>query len=106
MTYEQELAAWRAKHEAPKPRSAPKVRTQAEYREPSPDEAMMIKGLEGVTYPAASWDKRFMRGLVRLTESGSVQLARIFIRYRRQVQHPEKERLLALAHTIYQPPTQ
>lgn len=50
-----------------------------------------------VRFPVGCWDKRFVRNLsTNLTENGAVQLRRVFRRYRRQIQHPDKPRLLLL----------
>lgn len=59
-----------------------------------------------VTYPVASWDKRFMRALSSvetITEKEVPQLWRLFIKYRRQLNFPAKARLLALAETLSAP---
>jgi hypothetical protein len=55
---------------------------------------------EQVTYTPASFDKRFAREIQRvqqITEGQSGQVWRLFKRYRRQIKHPEKDKLLVLA---------
>ena len=78
-------------------------------REPKPrrnltaDEAIIIPLLAGVSYTPASFDKRFAReiqGVAQITEGQSQQAWRIFKRYRKQIKHPEKDRLLAIAATL------
>lgn len=92
-----EQQAWKDKYYPDKPKAVKPNKTPVEFREFTPDEAMMVEALRGVTYPVASWDKRFMRNLKRVSERGAIQLARIFVTYRRQTRHPEKRRLLAVA---------
>lgn len=72
----------------------------------SPDEMQAVKQMAGVTYPVASWDKRFMRSVSSgetITDKESAQLWRIFLRYRRQMSFPDKARLLQLAETLSAP---
>lgn len=92
-----EQQAWKDKYYPEKPKPATPKKTAVELRDFTPDEALMVEALRPVTYPVASWDKRFMRGLTRISERGAVQLARIFVKYRRQINHPDKQRLLAIA---------
>jgi hypothetical protein len=83
----------KVKLEAPK--KAPVLR-----RDQTEDERQAVKCLkEQVNYPPASWDKRFARELLTtdITEKQAAQVWRMFYRYRRQIQHPEKERLLKVA---------
>lgn len=66
------------------------------------DERLVLNGMTWVTFPAASWDKRFFRGLFcskTISEKEAAQLWRIFIKYRRQVRGSDKVRLLELAKT-------
>ena len=73
---------------------------KAERRACSADEAAAIECLGQVTFPTASWDKRFARGLCAgagLTDREAPQLWRLLIRYRRQWHHADRTRLLALA---------
>lgn len=75
-------------------------------RDQTPDEALALQCLLGLTLPVASWDKRFiasMRPLSTITDKEAPQLWRLFHRYRRQINHPEKARLLALAATLAAP---
>lgn len=81
-------------------------------KEPTPrrqvtaDERIAIQCLGTVSYPVASWDKRFARsmaGMETITEKEAPQVWRLFIRYRRQFFHPEKARLLALAEKLSAP---
>jgi hypothetical protein len=78
----------------------------------TPDEAMAIDGLLGVTFQVASWDKRFHRDVLTearrigiIGEKSAPQLWRIFTRYRRQVRTPEpdRSRLLKLAAAMAAP---
>lgn len=76
------------------------------HRPTTADEAMAIMLLQTqVGYPPASWDKRFARQLstVLVTEREVPQVWRLLRRYRRQWQHPERRRLLALADTLAAP---
>jgi hypothetical protein len=73
---------------------------KAERHACTADEAAAIECLGQVTFPIASWDKRFARSLsasVGLTDREAPQLWRLLIRYRRQWRHPERTALLALA---------
>lgn len=66
----------------------------------TPDEMQAIDRMGVVTYPVASWDKRFMRMVSSgemISEKEAAQLWRLFIRYRRQMSFPDKERLLRFA---------
>lgn len=59
-----------------------------------------------VTFPVASWDKRFYRSLSSgelITENESAQLWRLFIKYRKQMSFPDKARLLAVAEKLAAP---
>lgn len=99
--------------DAPVPASHMKLVKPASTRPPvprrdmTPDELVAVKLLgEQVTYTPASWDKRFAREhyqMTTLSEKESAQVWRLFKRYRRQIHHPEKERLLALAETLAAP---
>ncbi len=100
-----EQAAWFASQgldpATGKPRraSTPKPeRPKLEYRDLTSDEDTMLACLKSqVTFPIGCWDKRFVRGMGRrITESGATQLRRIFHRYRRQIRHDDKERLLSI----------
>lgn len=82
----------------------------AERRELTADEMAAAKCLQGVSMAVASWDKRFYRNCSPLwlqgsgiTDKEAPQLWRLFIRYRRQFNHPDKARLLALAETLSAP---
>ncbi len=85
----------RTKKEAP-PKKEPKPR-----RELTEYEKIIIPLLwEQVNYPPASFDKRFAREIQyvkQITEGQSGQVWRLFKRYRRQIKHPEKDKLLVLA---------
>lgn len=70
------------------------------------DEMQAVERMHGVTYPVASWDKRFMgslSGRETISEKESAQLWRLFIRYRRQMSFPDKERLLQVAERVAAP---
>lgn len=73
----------------------------------TPDETLAIQAMRGqVGYPPASFDKRFMGRIYDATEisaAESAQLWRIFKRYRRQVDHPDKARLLKAAEQLAAP---
>lgn len=72
----------------------------------TPDEAAAIACLGTVRYPVASWDKRFARSLdagAGLTEREAPQVWRLLLRYRRQWNHPDRSRLLALAEQLSAP---
>lgn len=69
------------------------------------DERDAITMLRGVTYPSASFDKRFSAHLQDCLKIGTIgekarpQLWRIFIKYRRQTAGQRKVQLLAYAET-------
>lgn len=69
------------------------------------DEKTAVEALARVSYPAASWDKRFSRQLSSsgLTEKERPQVWRLFIKYRRQINCPRKAELLKLAETLAAP---
>lgn len=71
----------------------------------TPDEVVVIAALRRVRYPAASWDKRFANQLSDdgLTEKQRPQVWRLFIRYRRQINCPDKARILAMAEKLAAP---
>jgi hypothetical protein len=74
-----------------------------ERRARTRDENLAVEQMKSVRYPPASWDKRFMRSLSSvetITEKEAPQLWRLFIRYRRQISFPAKDRLMTLAHTL------
>ena len=71
------------------------------------DELDAIVCLAHVSYPVASWDKRFNREVLQpahetqqLSDKAVAQLWRLFIRYRRQFQHPKKAHLLNQANKL------
>ncbi len=71
-----------------------------ERRTLSEDERTALQCLSCCTFPPGSWDKRFVRDNVTLattTEKSVAQIWRLFHRYRRQIIHPQKQRLLAIA---------
>ena len=75
-------------------------------RDRTPDENLAVSQMACVTYPVASWDKRFMRGLSSvdtITEKEAAQLWRLFIKYRRQMAFPEKASLLRMAAGLAAP---
>ncbi len=89
-----------------------KVKLEAVKKEPVPrreltrDEHEAVKCLkEQVTYPPASWDKRFTRELLTttITEKEAAQVWRLFHRYRRQIAHKDKARLLEVAANLAAP---
>jgi hypothetical protein len=89
----------KVKLEAPKKAPVPR-------RDQTEDERQAVKCLkEQVNYPVASWDKRFARDLLTttITEKESAQVWRLFHRYRRQIRHPEKARLLEVAEKLAPP---
>lgn len=89
----------KVKLEAPKKAPVPR-------REQTVDERKAVQCLkEQVTFPPASWDKRFTRDLLTttITEKESAQVWRLFTRYRRQIRHPEKARLLEVAERLAAP---
>lgn len=75
-------------------------------RDQTEDERKAVQCLkEQVTFPPGSWDKRFTRNLLTtsITEKESAQVWRLFHRYRRQIRHPEKNRLLEMAQRLAAP---
>lgn len=71
-----------------------------ERRLMTPDEMQVVERMACVTFPVASWDKRFYRNVSSgemISEKEASQLWRIFIKYRRQMNFPDKERLLRFA---------
>ena len=84
----------------------PVSRAKPVRREMTADERVVVPLLAKVGYSVGSWDKRFAReiqyvlkeGLI--TEGQSVQVWRIFKRYRRQIVCAEKERLLGWADEV------
>jgi len=79
---------------------------KTERRPVTPDEAVAVKYLGHVTYPVASWDKRFARHMGEvegITDKEAPQVWRLFKKYRRQIACPDKARLLALADTLSAP---
>lgn len=89
---------------APKAEKSPKLPKEPKpRRDLTADEAIIIPLLSGVSYTPASFDKRFAReiqGVQQITEGQSQQVWRIFKRYRRQISHLDKDRLLAIAQTL------
>lgn len=72
----------------------------------TPSEVEMVNCLQRVTYPAASWDKRFTRsmaGASGITEKESPQVWRLFKKYRRQISTPYKGVLLQMAEELAAP---
>ena len=72
----------------------------------TPDELQAIERMHGVTYPVASFDKRFMRmlsGCETISEKEAAQLWRILIKYRRQMSFPGKAELLRMAEGLAAP---
>ena len=75
------------------------------FKHPLTDnEREAIKCLEHVGMPCGCWDKRFRRDVLSpalqtgvLGEKSVPQLWRLFMRYRRQINHPRKSELLKLA---------
>ena len=66
----------------------------------TPDELDAVGCLSGVTYPVASWDKRFARsmiGMETITDKEAPQVWRLLWRYRRQMNHPRLAELLRIA---------
>lgn len=73
-------------------------------REMTADEAAAARCIwTQVTFPVGHWDKRFMRELPEeITEKQAAQVWRIFRTYRRQIKHPRKAELLAMAESLKQ----
>jgi hypothetical protein len=72
----------------------------------TPDEMQIVKRMHCVTFQVASWDKRFFRSVSSgemISEKEAAQLWRIFIRYRRQMNFPDKARLLQVAEKLSAP---
>jgi len=72
----------------------------------TPDEMQAIERMYGITYPVASWDKRFMRmlsGCETISEKEAAQLWRVFIKYRRQMSFPGQRELLRMAEGLAAP---
>ena len=70
------------------------------------DELEAVNSLQHVSYPVASWDKRFARslsGMTTISEKEVPQVWRLFRRYRRQFSCPNKERLLLVAERLSAP---
>ncbi len=91
--YEASANPVKVKLESPKKSPVPR-------REQTDDEREAVKCLkEQVTYPPASWDKRFARDLLTttITEKEAAQVWRLFHKYRRQTRHRDKDRLLEVA---------
>ena len=79
--------------------------SHVERRLMTPDEMQAVERMACVTYPVGSWDKRFMRNLSgeMITDKESAQLWRLFIKYRRQMSFPDKDRLLLVAERLAAP---
>lgn len=77
------------------------------YRERTQDEQTAIDSMRCVVYPPASWHKRFMFAVSRkttiITDGQAAQVWRLFYRYRRQIDHPDMERLLEIAQALAAP---
>ena len=72
----------------------------------TPDEMQAIERMHGVTYPVASWDKRFMRRLSEcetISEKEAAQLWRLFTKYWRQMSFPGQRELLRMAEGLAAP---
>lgn len=78
---------------------------RAERRNASLLESEAIACLKLVSYPPASWDKRFVRMLAinTITDKEAPQVWRLFKRYRRQIEHPSKAILLSKADDLAAP---
>lgn len=66
----------------------------------TPEESEAVWALHGVTFPVASWDKRFAHQLNKdshITERGAAQIWRLFLRYRRQINRDLFARLRPIA---------
>lgn len=74
-----------------------------ERRPMSAYEVEAVRCLGQVRYPPCSWDKRFARHMGEMLHFGTItdkeapQVWRLFVRYRRQIQHPYKADLLRMA---------
>lgn len=82
------------------PVKANKEPLSAEFRDLTEEEAQAASCLNQITFPPASFDKRFGRNMheaTRITDKGALQLWRIIHRYRRQITHPNKAQLLKIA---------
>ncbi len=86
------------------PPTSPAPKTPAVRRPMSADEAAAARCIwTQVTFPVGHWDKRFMRELPEeITEKQAAQVWRIFRTYRRQIKHPRKAELLAMAESLKQ----
>lgn len=72
-----------------------------ERRPRTPEEIKAIELMARVSYPCASWDKRFMRHLSEIdgiTEKEAPQLWRLFVKYRRQINLSDRGDLLTYAN--------
>lgn len=76
------------------------------------DEREAVRCLgEQVGYAPATWDKKFARDMYGRRDSGLIsekeaaQVWRLFKRYRRQIRHAQKERLLEVAAVHAAPET-
>ena len=72
----------------------------------TPEESEAVWALHGVTFPVASWDKRFSRQLNKdshITERGAAQIWRLFIKYRRQINRDLFARLHKMAERLAAP---
>lgn len=72
----------------------------------SADELEAVKCLQSVRFPVCSWDKRFSRsmaGMTTITEKEAPQVWRLFVKYRRQINHPRKAQLFAIAESLATP---
>lgn len=79
---------------------------KSESRQRTPDEQLAISQMRWVTFPPCSWDKRFYRDLTsgsHISEKQAAQLWRLFIRYRRQMEFPAKDKLLKIAEVLAAP---
>lgn len=89
-----------------KAKAVPTPKAAKPRREMTLDECDAVKCLkEQVTYPPASWDKRFVRELLTtsITDKEASQVWRLFHRYRRQINHWKKRELLAIAASLAAP---
>lgn len=87
--------------ESPKSVKTPRAAKEPKLRRDVTEwEAEAIKCLGPLSYTPASFDKRFAReiqGVQQVTEGQSQQIWRLFKRYRRQITHPDKDAMLAMA---------